>query len=446
MLSATSELSLAQRIALLPEEERTAFYDVFSHDELEELQHAWKFWGRPKQQEPPGDWIGWLILAGRGWGKTQTGAHWIYKRVREGSRRLHLIAPTSGDARDTMIEGPAGILATASPSERPEYFPSKRKLEFPNGAVGILFSSEEPDRLRGPQCDTLWADEPAAWKYLQDTWDNAMMGLRLGSDPRWASTTTPRPLPLVKEWVKDDTVFVTRGSTYENIVNLAPAFAARIIARYENTRLGRQELYAEILDDNPYALWKRVWLDEHRVVSAPDLSRVVVAIDPAASANEHSDETGIIVAGRGKKDKRGYILDDITMERSSPSAWGSAAVAAYHRWQADAIVIEVNQGGDMAKHVIESVDSTVRVKKVHAARGKQTRAEPVSGLYEQGRVSHVGSFPKLEDQQCEWDPTSTDSPDRVDALVWAITDLMIGSRDAPITGPASGLDRVNPWI
>lgn len=363
-------------------------------------------------------------MAGRGWGKTRTGAETVAEWVRSGKcRRIALVAPTAADARDVMIEGESGLLNVGQPQERPTYEPSKRRLTWPNGAIATVFSADKPDRLRGPQHDGAWADEIAAWRY-PEAWDQLMFGLRLGDDPRVVATTTPRPIPLIKELVESDTTHVVRGSTYDNRANLAPAFFEKIIARYEGTRLGRQELYAEILTDVPGALWNRSMIEIGRVAKPPTtLRRIVVSIDPAASANEDSAETGIIVAGIGE-DGHGYVLEDVSLT-ASPDKWARQAVSAFYVHGADRIVAEVNNGGDMVEHTLRTVDRTVPYKAVRASRGKEIRAEPVAALYEQGRIHHVGYFGPLEDQLCTWLPGEK-SPDRLDALVWALTELMLG--------------------
>jgi predicted phage terminase large subunit-like protein len=327
-----------------------------------------------------------------------------------------------------MIDGPAGLLAVAPARLRPEYEPSKRKITWPNGAVAYSFSSEEPDRLRGPQFDLAYCDELAAWTEVQATWDMLMFGLRLGTHPRWLVTTTPRPIKLLKQLIArvGDDVVLTTGSTFENAANLAPSSLKSLRDRYEPTRLGRQELNAELLEDAPGALWRRQWVDERRVANAPELVRIVVAVDPAVSTSEGADETGINVSGVGP-DNRYYVLADLS-GRFGPDEWARRAVGAYHRFNADRIVIEANQGGDMVANVIRSVDNNIPLRKVHASRGKVTRAEPISALYEQNRVSHVGSFPQLEDQMCaftsDFDRSRAGySPDRVDALVWGLTEL-----------------------
>ena len=346
----------------------------------------------------------------------------MIERVRRGvSKRVGLIAPTAADARDVMVEGESGILACSPPDFRPLYEPSKRRLTWPNGAVATLYSAEEPDRLRGPQHDLIWADEPAAWKY-PETWDMAMFGLRLGTDPRVIATTTPRPTRLIRDLVADPGTVVTRGTTYENARNLAPAFLAAIVKKYEGTRLGRQELNGEILDDNPGALWHRGVIENLRVREHPPLLRIVVGVDPAVTSDPKSDETGIVVAGIAA-DGHCYVLEDASLQ-GTPLTWATAVKRVYDQYQADRVVAEKNNGGELVEANLRTVDRSLSYRGVWASRGKRTRAEPISSLYEQGRVHHVGAFPALEDQMCDWVPDSGDpSPDRMDALVWALTEL-----------------------
>lgn len=396
--------------------------------EAERLLHDWRFWARPNQMAPAGDWRVWLILAGRGFGKTRTGAEWVKDKVRHVGR-LALVAETAADARDVMVEGESGILATSPKSFKPKYESSKRRLTWPNGAIATTYSAEDPEQLRGPQHGGAWADELAKWRYAQDTWDNLMLGLRLGDRPRAVVTTTPRPIPLLREMLKDKTVAVTSGSTFENLMNLAPSFRHDVVSRYEGTRLGRQELYAELLDDVPGALWQRGMIEQSRVRSAPPLTRVAVAIDPAVTSGEKSDETGMVVGGVDKF-WQGYVLADLSC-RLSPDGWARRALDAYDQYEADIIVAEVNNGGDLVESVLKAAAAAMKrpmppYKKVHASRGKRSRAEPVALLYEQERVHHVGMFPLLEDQMCVFVPDETEtSPDRVDALVWLITELML---------------------
>ena len=386
------------------------------------LRYHWRSHARPNQLPPPGDWRIWLLLSGRGFGKSRAGCEWVRAHVEAGTaKRIALVAPTAADARDVLVEGESGLLACSPPWFRPTYESSKRRLTWPNGAVATTYSAQEPDRLRGPQHDLAYGDEAAAWQYGQETWDMLMFGLRLGKDPRCLVTTTPRPVKFIRELLSLSTTVVTRGTTYENRANLAPAFLDAIVRRYEGTRLGRQELNAELLEDNPAALWQRAKIEELRVTRHPALVRVVVGIDPQVGDGEDGAETGIVVAGLGT-DGHGYVLDDRSL-RASPLAWATAAVTAYHAHQADRIVAEANQGGAMVESTIRTAERSAPVKLVHASRGKQTRAEPISALYEQGRCHHVGTFPQLEDSMCEWVPGDA-SPDRMDALVWALTELI----------------------
>jgi predicted phage terminase large subunit-like protein len=374
---------------------------------------------RPEQVPPPGDWRVWLIMAGRGWGKTRTGAEWTIESARD-FPLTNIIGATVDDARDIMIEGESGILACAPPDFRPRYLSQKRQLQWPNGAKSLVFTADEPERLRGKQHMRLWMDEAAAWR-RPEAYDQAMLGLRLGRDPRAVVTTTPKPVRLIRELRAAPTTHITRGSSYENRANLAPAFFEQIIVKYEGTRLGRQELLGEYLDDVPGALWTRAMFDAR--TPAPDLRRVVVAVDPAVTATEESDETGIVVAGLGV-DGRGYVLADRSC-RLGPDGWARRAWAAFDEFGADRIIYESNQGGDLVRHTLQTVRNNGSVHGVHASRGKRTRAEPVAALYEQGRVTHTTALDELEDQLCGWTPESGDSPDRMDALVWALTSLMV---------------------
>lgn len=427
------QLSLAERLALNPAEQVT-FLAALEDDEKRLLNYSWRgFWARPKQLPPDWDWLYWLVMAGRGFGKTRIGAEWVIERARNGRKgdRGALVAETASDARDVMVEGESGILACSPPWFRPHYEPSKRRLTWPNGVRATTFTAEEPDQLRGPQFHWAWGDEPAKWKY-PETWDQLRFGLRLGENPQAVLTTTPRPTKLIKEWVADAAserpqFAITKGSTFENRANLAPQFLDAIVKKFKGTRLGRQELEAEVLDDAPGALWKRDSdIDAHRVVKAPcDMVRIVVAIDPSVSSDSEEAETGIVVAGKGK-DGHAYVFADGSLPRPTPEQWGKAAVTLYHNQRADRIIGEVNNGGDLVEANIRAVDRAVPFKKVHASRGKQVRAEPIASLYEQGRAHHVGSLPLLEDQMCQWEPgVSPWSPNRVDALVWALTELML---------------------
>ncbi len=410
-----------------------AWVETLDEDEAKLLDYDWEFWARSNQIQPSGDWRYWLILAGRGFGKTRSGAEWVREQVAMGKQRIALVGPTAADVRDVMVEGESGLLNICPSWELPIFQPSKRRLVWPNGAQAFCYSAEEPERLRGPQHDAAWADELAAWTKLQDTWDQLQFGLRLGDNPRVAITTTPKPLPLVRQLVEDPDCKVTRGSTYDNRGNLAPAFVEKIIRRYEGTRLGRQELHAELLSDVPGALWPYETILAARIAAAPDLQRVVVAVDPSGSTgSDAGDAQGIVAAGIGV-DGRGYVLGDWTC-KLSPEGWSRRSVEAFDTFKADSIIAEKNYGGDMVRFTIKTVRGTVPVKLVNASRGKVIRAEPVSALYEQGRISHViadlADNPLAELEEEMRHATSSGylgegSPNRMDALVWALTELFL---------------------
>ncbi len=374
-------------------------------------------------------------MAGRGFGKTRTGAETFHKWARKTRYPMYLVGRTSADIRDVMVKGESGLLETAHPRFKPIYQPSLRRVTWPNGVYAITFSAEEPDQLRGPQGEYGWGDEPAAWRYAQEALDMMEMGLRLGDQPRCILTTTPRPTKFIKGLIADSGTVVTHGTTYENSANLASSFLKRMRRKYGGSRLGRQELGGEVIDDNPRALWKRSVIEDLRRSVRPELTRIVVGVDPAVTSNADSNETGIIVAGLGT-DGHAYILDDVSLS-DKPDKWGAQAVSAYSKFEADRIIGEVNNGGDLVEGNIRAVQGgrDVSYKSVRASRGKQTRAEPVAALYEQGRVHHLGAFAELEDQLCQWDPTSMEgSPDRLDALVWALTELMLGEGDPDESG------------
>jgi phage terminase large subunit-like protein len=367
-----------------------------------------------------------LFLAGRGAGKTRTAAEWLaWKAISNENTRWAIVAPTHADARDTCVEGESGILNILKEfGVLKDYNRSISEIFLTNRSRIKLFSGEEPDRLRGPQFHGGWFDELAAFK-RPDAWDQYQFGARLGQHPQTIVTTTPRPTKLIKDLVDRKGVHVVRGSTFDNAKNLAPSALAELKLRYENTRLGRQELYGEILDTVEGALWTREMIERARVTDIPPLIRIVVAIDPAVTNNANSDETGIVAAGI-TSDNHYYVLSDKSL-KASPDAWARQAVNLYHDLGADKIIAETNNGGDMVTLLIKQVDQSAPVKKVTATRGKQLRAEPISSLYEQGRVHHHGYFAELETQMCEWTPISSESPDRLDALVWAITELNSGS-------------------
>jgi phage terminase large subunit-like protein len=409
--------------------------------QLKALQYDWNHWARPEQIWPLGAWHTWLILAGRGFGKTRLSSE-ATRFAACGSTplgkgrygRIALVGETAADVRDVMVEGPAGVLACHPKDFRPKYYPSRRLLEWPNGATAHTYNATEPDQLRGPQHDYAALDELAKWRYARETWDMLQFGLRLGSDPRQVITTTPRPIQLVRDLIaKAESgkkgVVLTRGTTYDNLENLAATFRETIVADYEGTRLGRQELNAEVLDEVAGALWTRANIDEHRISAdkAPEMQRIVVGIDPAAKESAEGDrtsETGIIAVGFGV-DGRGYVFDDASC-RLSPRGWARRAIAVFDAYEADAIVVEINQGGAMVETVLRSERGDLPLRQVRASRGKAIRAEPIAALYEQGRVSHVGTLAGLEDQMVMFTPFGPEgggAADRVDALVWALADL-----------------------
>lgn len=420
-------------------------------EEADDLLHTWELWARPNQLEPESildngeHWTTWLILAGRGFGKTRTGAETVIKWAREGTcKRIALVAEDSADARDVMVEGESGIIACSPRDFRPKYEPSKRRLTWPNGAVASLFSAEDYDSLRGPQFDGAWCDELCKWRYAQEAWDNLQFGLRLGDHPRQIVTTTPRPVKLLKEIILRSDTAITKGTTMENLSNLAPPFRKAVVDKYLGTRLGRQELNAELLDDTPGALWNRAMIDAGRIrpvdsltpIILPHFSRIVVSVDPQKEVGEAAAETGIMVTAIDSRG-HGFLLEDLSIN-GTPEEWGRAAVIAFDEWEADMLVYEANQGGEMVASVLRSAAKKLKedrmrsadfvpIKAVHATRGKYVRAEPISQLYEQGKVHHVGSFPELEDQMCEYTPDGNMgySPDRMDALVWGFTELLV---------------------
>ncbi len=405
----------------------------------EELIYTWEFWARPQQMAPQGVWNTWFINAGRGFGKTRAGVEWVRSKVKQGHKRIAAIAATNSDIERVMVNGESGFLARCwkgdktikgVPLGQPLWSPTKRLLTWENGAYVQFFSAEEPERLRGPQFEAAWCDELAAWNRDRDTWDMLQFCLRLGKHPQVCVTTTPKPTKLVRDILKNPKTTVTYGSTFDNSANLASTYLEAVKSQYEGTRLGRQELYAEILDEASGALWTRSLLStcevevDDPVEFAQTLARVVVSVDPAVSANSESDMTGIVVAGQ---DVNGvcYILQDAT-DRFTPEGWAAKAIELYNLYGADRIVAERNQGGEMVRYTFKTVDETIPIKLVHASRGKFARAEPVSALYERGRVKHAKGLDALEDQMVQWEPLgSIGSPDRLDAMVWAVTELAL---------------------
>lgn len=410
----------------------------FSARELDAILSFFETQARAEQTPPDcatngGRWRAWLFVGGRGAGKTRAGAEWVRGLVGFSDKpagRIALIGETWADARDVMVEGVSGVLAVHRKWDRPTWESSRRRLVWPNGAVAQVYSAEDPESLRGPQFDAAWCDEIAKWRRAQEVWDMLQFGLRLGDWPRAMVTTTPRPIALLKKLMADPANVVTRASTRANARNLAPGFLQAIEERYGGTRLGRQEIDGAIVEERADALWSRAQLDSVRIASAPPLTRIVVAIDPPASSHARADKCGIVAAGVDG-DGLVYVLADATLSAARPGEWAARAVALYREYEADALVAEVNQGGDMVAAVIAEADANAPVVKVRATRGKYLRAAPVALLYEQGRVRHAGSFPELEDEMSAFGPDGLAdgaSPDRLDALVWAITHLALSDK------------------
>jgi phage terminase large subunit-like protein len=428
-----SEKSPAERLALLPPGEQAAFMATLSDTQAEALLMDWRgFLARPSQIEPEGDWSIWLALAGRGWGKTEVGARWIKERVDAGARQIALVAETQKDLEETMVRRLLGIYA---PDEAPTVRYKPVRITWPNGAVAYGYNGTEPNQLRGPEFDTAWVDELAKYRYAREAWDMLQFTMRgTAVAPRVCVTTTPRPTELIKAIVagKEGPVHVTRGSTLENKANLAAGFVERVQARYAGTRLGRQELDAEILGDLPGALWTQLSIDAYRVSAPVDLGRVVVALDPAVTNTEESDMHGICVAGIGAENT-GYVLEDASIS-GTPHDWATEVTRLYNAYRADCVVVEVNNGGDMIAHVLRAISPNINVVEVRATRGKHVRAEPIAALYSQGRIRHCGHFPELENQMTQFTNEGymgDGSPDRADALVWAFTELFPDMVDLP---------------
>lgn len=403
------------------------------------LPYLFEFWAHPHQLPPEGGWRNWVILGGRGAGKTRAGAEWV-RQVVEGprpldegrARRVALVGETLDQVRVVMIFGDSGILASSPPDRRPDWLATRRVLRWPNGAEAVACSAHDPESLRGPQFDAAWVDELAKWKRAQEAWDMLQFTLRLGEDPRVCVTTTPRSVGVLRDLLDLPSTVVTRAPTEANRAFLAASFLDEVRARYAGTRLGRQELDGELLADVEGALWTMGLLETARCKVLPEFDRIVVAVDPPAGGRRSSDACGIVVAGvvtQGPpQDWRAVVLEDASVQGVSPLVWARRAITAMERWGADALVAEVNQGGDMVEAVLRQVDPMVPVIKVHAGRSKAARAEPVAALYEQGRVTHLGVFDALEDEMCQMTRggyLGAGSPDRLDALVWALTDLVI---------------------
>ena len=426
-------------IASATSEAQAALLEGLSEGALCALPYMFEFWAMPHQLAPEGDWRSWVIMGGRGAGKTRAGAEWVRAMV-EGARpedsgqacRVALVGETIDQAREVMVFGESGILACSPPDRRPDWIAGRKMLVWPNGAVAQVFSAHDPESLRGPQFDAAWADELAKWKRAEETWNNLQFALRLGDDPRACVTTTPRNAQSLKELLKRDSTVVTHAPTEANRANLAASFLEEVRLRFAGTRLGRQELDGMLLADMAGALWTNAGLAACGVDAVPELDRIVVAVDPPVSGHAASDDCGIVVAGALMQgpplEWRAYVLEDATVSAASPVEWAKAALAALERHRGDRLVAEVNQGGALVETVVRQVDPLVPYRAVHASRGKVARAEPVAALYEQGRVAHVRGLGALEDQMALMTARGfqgAGSPDRVDALVWALTDLMI---------------------
>jgi phage terminase large subunit-like protein len=468
----SSSQSKASWLGSQPPEQQKAFLKSLSPDELAFLDHDWSFWGRPDQQMPAGDWFVWMILAGRGWGKTRTAVENIARMVRGPSPLIApagapaimtIIADSPFDLRQYSIEGPSGFLHVGPEDYRPLHEPSKKTLTWPNGCKALLFSAEDPETLRGASGSFFWWDELAKSRYAEAGWSNMLFGMREGN-PRGIVTTTPRPVKLIKELLARPSTHKTLGSTWDNKENLSPIFYREVIEPLMGTRLGRQEIEAEILDDVPGALWSRGLIEQNRVPKwtteaerqalIGSMKRIVVAMDPAATSTDHADEMGIVVAGL-RQDDHGVVLADLS-DRLSPDQAARRAIAAYDDWRADRIVGEVNNGGEWIGQTVALTAKTMKLegarqsgevayRAVHASRGKAARAEPIAALDEQHKVHHAGTFPKLEDQLCEWQPLSGDrSPDRLDARVWALTELMLGHQGTAEIGLPVSIGTAGP--
>lgn len=423
-------------IASQPPEAREAFLRGLSANAIAALPYLFEFWARPGHQTPPeGDWTTWVVMGGRGAGKTRAGAEWVRAQV-EGAtpdkpgaaRRVALLAQTWEQAREVMVFGDSGIMACSPPDRRPAYLATRRKLVWPNGAEAQLFSAADPESLRGPQFDAAWCDELAKWRKGEKAWDMLQFGLRLGSRPRQVVTTTPRDNPLLRLILSDPATVMTTAPTAANRANLAADFLDSVTRRYAGTHQGRQELGGEFLTETPGALFSRAAIEAARVRSAPQLDRVVIGVDPPVTSGPDADACGVVAVGRAGE--AFYVLADCSVRAVTPAAWAARVVAAYRDHGADRIVAEVNQGGELVVEMIRRVDAHAPVTSVRASRGKTARAEPVSLLYERGLVRHVGAHPALEDELCGFGDGGR-SPDRVDALVWALSELM----RAPGAGP-----------
>ena len=433
--------SIAERLLGLSCGERNKLLTGMAEIDCDDLLFDWHFWARQNQLPPShANWSCWLVLAGRGFGKTRMGAEWVRSLVSGPTPlkanvstppRIALVAETAADGREVMIEGESGLLAIFPNDQRPVYEPSRRRLVWPNGAVAHLYSASEPDQLRGPQHGFAWVDELAKWPNAEEVWSNLLMGLRLGKSPRTMITTTPRPMPLLRKLLKDKSTIVTRGSTFDNSANLPERFMSQISRLYGGTRLGRQELEGELIDDVVGALWSRNLIEASRRAKPENMERIVVAVDPPVSGGQKADACGIVAVGRSF-DGKAYVLADESVQGLSPAGWAKRAIKLYKDIAADRLVAEANNGGDLVENLLRQIEPNIAYQSVHARRGKMMRAEPIAALYEQEKVFHTAPFPALEDEMCSYTgEANTKSPDRLDALVWAVWSLMLGAGGNP---------------
>jgi phage terminase large subunit-like protein len=432
--------SEAERVAQLDGPDYAKWLAKKKPDDQWLIEYDWDFWARHNQKPPPGDWRTWFVMAGRGFGKTRMAAEYVRAQAEaDGTLRIALVAATLHEARTVMIEGESGLLAIAPDEKRPTWEPSLRRLLWPSGAIANVFAATEPEAMRGPEHHLAWADEVAKWERGVDAWDNLNMTMRLGDAPRIVATTTPRAVPLVRRLLKEKGVAITNGAMEANRAHLPGSFRQSMTQLYGAARLGRQELLGEFLEDAEDALWTRDLLEACRLqinrdspylIPAPEMKRIVIGVDPPASGG--GDACGIVAVGLGA-DGKAYVLGDHSVTKPSPERWARAVAGAAEAWGADRVIAEANQGGDMVVSTLRAADVMMPVKKVHAARGKVARAEPVAALYEAGKAFHAGAFPGLEDELCGlisgggYEGPGR-SPDRADALVWAMTELMLGKR------------------
>lgn len=424
-----------------PDNEARKIVEKLSDHEVRLLHADWSLWARPKQLPPQGNWTTWLLMGGRGSGKTRAGAEWVHSLASQNPpiAPIALVAETMIEARSVMVEGQSGLLATGSPTFRAKFEPSRNQVTWPNGAVAQLMSASSAEMFRGPQFAAAWCDELAKWPDAQNAWDMLQFGMRLGEHPRQLVTTTPRAQHLLRQIMADNSTVTVVMPTDENASNLAPDFLERIVGKYRGTRLGRQELDGELIEDREGALWTHDMIDAAKVLEVGALERTIVAVDPAVTSGVNSDACGIIIAALAEE--KAVVLADKTCKRLRPMAWAQHVVTQYHAFEADCVVVETNQGGDLVAELLAQIDANVPVKSVHASRGKWIRAEPVAALYEQGRVGHAAGLLELENELVEFEPKGRSggqsgghSPDRLDALVWALTELMLNQKSPRIRG------------